>query len=82
MLGRVPMDPSGVGISQIHYAAVYMPKFKANRNRFPAACITIYETAEAVSEAVQCDPKRFPARVQGPSKSSEGQYLYYLVEWL
>lgn len=24
MLGRVPMDPSGVGISQMVYATVYM----------------------------------------------------------
>jgi len=24
----------------------------------------------------------FPARVLGPSKSSEGQEVYYLVEWL
>jgi len=26
--------------------------------------------------------KRFPAKVLGPSKSSEGHSIYYLVEWL
>jgi hypothetical protein len=26
--------------------------------------------------------KRFPAIVIGPSKSSEGQIIYYLVQWL
>jgi hypothetical protein len=32
----------------------------------------------------QADPAthQFAARVLGPSKSSEGQYLYYLLEWL
>lgn len=47
MLGRVPMDPSGVGISQMVYATVYMPKFKANRNRFPASCVDVHATAQA-----------------------------------
>ncbi|WP_287600424.1 hypothetical protein [Thiothrix sp.] len=82
MHGRVPMDPSGVGISQMVYATVYMPKFKANRNRFPASCVDIHATAQAAIDAAQGDVKRFPAHVLGPSKSSEGQYLYYLVEWL
>ena len=74
MLGRVPMDPSGVGISQMVYATVYMPKFKANRNRFPASCVDVHATAQAAIDAAQGDVKRFPAHVLGPSKSSEGQY--------
>jgi hypothetical protein len=32
--------------------------------------------------AVDPSRNRHAARVLGPSKSSEGQYLYYLVEWL
>jgi hypothetical protein len=26
--------------------------------------------------------KRFAAQVLGPSKSTEGQFIYYLLEWL
>lgn len=52
MLGRVPMDPSGVGISQMVYATVYMPKFKANRNRFPASCVNQRAILTTVQRAI------------------------------
>ena len=64
MLGRVPMDPSGVGISQMVYATVYMPKFKANRNRFPASCVDVHATAQAAIDAAQGDVKRFPSGIR------------------
>jgi hypothetical protein len=82
MHGMVPPDPSGEGISQAVYATVYMPKLKASRNRFPASCVTPYPTAQAALEAADGDAKRVAAIVQGPSKSSEGQYIFYLREWL
>ncbi|WGZ95532.1 MAG: hypothetical protein QJT81_05965 [Candidatus Thiothrix putei] len=82
MHGMVPPDPSGEGVSQTAYATVYMPKFKASRNRFPASCITLYATAQEAVDAARHDDKRFAAMVQGPSKSSEGQYIFYLRQWL
>lgn len=81
MQGMVPPDPDG-GVSKPAYATVYMPKFKPSRNRFPASCVALFASAEAAVVAACGDDKRFPAIVLGPSKSSEGQYLYYLVEWL
>lgn len=81
MRGMVPPDPDG-GVSKSAYATVYMPKFKPSRNRFPAGCVEIHEDAASAINAASYDGKRFPAIVLGPSKSSEGQYLYYLVEWL
>ncbi|MBU0654764.1 MAG: hypothetical protein KJ914_06465 [Gammaproteobacteria bacterium] len=81
MRGMVPPDPDG-GVSRQIYATVYMPKLKPGRNRFPASCVEAHESAEAAITAAGSDSKRFPAIVLGPSKSSEGQYLYYLVEWL
>ncbi|WP_242632893.1 hypothetical protein [Thiothrix fructosivorans] len=78
----VPPDPSGEGVSQAAYATVYMPKRKANRNRFPASCITAYPTAQEALDAARDDDKRVAAIVQGPSKSSEGQYIFYLRQWL
>jgi len=82
MRGMVPPDPSGEGVSQTVYATVYMPKFKTSRNRFPASCITAYPTPDAALVAASGDDKRFAAIVQGPSKSSEGQYIFYLRQWL
>ncbi|OQX13155.1 MAG: hypothetical protein BWK73_12880 [Thiothrix lacustris] len=82
MHGMVPPDPSGEGVSQTVYATVYMPKFKASRNRFPASCVTAYPTQPEAIAAASGDDKRFAAIVQGPSKSSEGQYIFYLRQWL
>lgn len=82
MRGMVSLDPSGEGVSQPGYATVYMPRFKAGRNRFPASCIQMYDSEQLAVEAAREDDKRFPALVIGPSKSSEGQLIYYLVKWV
>lgn len=79
MRGMVPPDPEG-SASDIVYAVVYVPR--RSRNRFPAGCVEIMEHAADAIEAADPDNNRFPARVSGPSKSSEGQYIYYLLEWL
>jgi hypothetical protein len=38
--------------------------------------------ADAAITAAAPDQLRYAARVVGPSKSSEGQYLYYVLDWL
>lgn len=87
----VPMDPQ-TGVSQARYAVVYVPNRDKGRNkkkainsrankRFPASCVEIKANKEdAIQDA--CSEKYFAAIVIGPSKSSEGQYIYYLGEWL
>ena len=75
----VPLDPD-TKVSEEHWATVFVPR--RSRNRFAATCVTTYATeSEALANA---DPaaRRFAARVIGPSKSSEGQSLYYLIHWL
>ena len=79
MRGFVPPDPE-TAVSAERYAVVYVPK--RSRNRFPTGCVTIMESAQAAIEHSDQANKRYPAKVLGPSKSSEGQYIYYLVEWL
>lgn len=79
MRGLVPPDPEG-GISKFQYAVVYVPK--RNRNRFAANCVKIKANAEEALAASDAKNKRFAAKILGPSKSSEGQHIYYLVEWL
>lgn len=79
MRGFVPPDPY-TNVSQEHFAVIYVPG--RSRNRFPEGCVEIVDSYEAAMENASEEKKLFPAKVLGPSKSSEGQVLYYLVEWL
>jgi len=79
MRGFVPPDPEG-GVSKVQYAVVYVPK--RNRNRFAANCVEIKASAEEALASSDSKNKKFPAKLIGPSKSSEGQLIYYLHEWL
>ena len=79
MRGFVPPDPE-TNVSQEKLAVIYTPR--KTRTRFPAGCVEIVDDAQtALSEAASRE-KSYAARVLGPSKSSEGQFIYYLVEWL
>lgn len=77
--GMVPPDPL-TNVSTERYAVVYMPK--RNRKRFAANCVQLTDTVDEALELENRDEHRYAATVLGPSKSSEGQYIYYLVEWL
>lgn len=79
MHGFVPPDPQD-GVSKLQYAVVYAPR--AKRHRFSANCVKIVESLEGAID--QSDPAsdQYAAKVLGPSKSSEGQFIYYLVEWV
>lgn len=79
MRGFVPPDPY-TKVSEEQFAVVYVPK--RSRNRFPKGCVDVVSSKEEALEKSNPDQKQFPARVLGPSKSSEGQIIYYLVEWL
>jgi hypothetical protein len=77
--GIVPPDPE-TGVSQVRFAVIFTPR--QNRKRYPAGCVEIFESMEAALAAADVENRRYAARVVGPSKSSEGQFIYYLVEWL
>jgi hypothetical protein len=77
--GFVPPDPE-TRVSETHFAVVHQPRNR--RTRFPAAGLELVASEEQALARSDPARHRFPARVMGPSKSSEGQYLYYLVEWL
>ena len=79
MRGMVPPDPE-TSVSKIQYAVVYIPK--RNRKRFAANCVSIKDSLEQTLADADPDNNYYAAMVIGPSKSSEGQYLYYLSEWL
>lgn len=79
MRGMVPPDPQ-TDVSSVEFAVVYAPRKK--RTRFPANCVEIKGTMEEAVAEEQPDKKRYAAKVHGPSKSSEGQFIYYLLDWL
>lgn len=77
MKGLVPPDPE-TRVSEECFALVRTPR--RNRKRFPAGCVTVVDSREAALAGA--DTGVHAARVLGPSRSSEGQYIYYLLEWL
>jgi len=77
--GMVPPDPQ-TDVSQVRFAVIFTPR--QDRKRFPAGCVEIFASVETALAAADPGKKRHAARVVGPSKSSEGQYIYYLMEWL
>jgi len=79
MRGIVPPDPETT-VSSMQFAVVYVPR--RSRNRFAASCVEIKPTAADAIDDADPDNKHYAARVSGPSKSSEGQMIYYLLEWL
>lgn len=79
MKGLVPPDPEG-GVSKVRYAVVYVPKRR--RSRFAANCVEIKESVEQAQASSDPDNRRYAAKILGPSKSSEGQVIYYLLKWL
>lgn len=61
-------------------AVVYAPR--RSRDRFPENCVEVFDSEADALAAADPDGKRYAARVLGPSRSSEGLRLYYLVRWL
>jgi hypothetical protein len=67
-----------VGTSAV---VIYSPSGK-KRNRFPEGVVEIYPSeAEALAHA-DTAKSRYAALASGPSRSSEGFKLFYLVRWL
>ena len=79
MRGFVPPDPE-TRVSDMCYAVIHTPN--RERRRFSAGLVRIVESAETALRQARARADCHAAQVLGPSKSSEGQYLYYLVEWL
>lgn len=76
---RIDIDPDSDVIGE-QYAVVYAPRRK--RDRFPEGSVQVVDSEQAAREQANPDNNLFPALVVGPSRSSEGARLYYLVEWL
>jgi hypothetical protein len=75
---RIPFDPHTNVVNEC-YALIYAP---GRRDRFPENCVTLVDSEQDAIDGADSARKLFPALVMGPSRSSEGFMLYYLVRWL
>lgn len=78
-LQNIFYDPGGRVVSE-HYALIYSPQRK--RARFPENCVQLVADEMEARAGADAAKHLHPGRVLGPSRSSEGFRLYYLVEWL
>lgn len=62
------------------YALVYAPS--AKRKRFPENCVAVKASEEEARAGADLARRLVPAVVFGPSRSSEGFRLFYLVRWI
>ncbi|MDH5513105.1 MAG: hypothetical protein OEY27_07835 [Gammaproteobacteria bacterium] len=76
---RIGLDPETRMVNEV-FALIYAPG--RTRDRFPENCVTVVESETAALAGADPAKNLYPARVIGPSRSSEGFRLYYLVGWL
>ena len=78
-MARIGLDPEGKIVNEC-FALIYAPR--RARDRFSENCVTVVDSEAAALSGADTAKKLYPARVIGPSRSSEGFRLYYLVCWL
>jgi hypothetical protein len=76
---QIIIDPESKSLAE-HFALIKSPSRR--RARFPAGCVTVVASEQEALDGRDETRKLMPAVVYGPSSSSEGQQLYYLVRWL
>ena len=79
MKGGVYFDPEAKIVGE-HFAVVKATQ--AKRKRFPEYVVELMDDEAAELGAAHPGEGRHAARVAGPSRSSEGLRMYYLVCWL
>lgn len=78
-MARIVIDPES-NLVQEYSALIYTPSRR--RKRFPDNCVKLVKDEQTALAHADPDKKLHPAIVMGPSRSSEGFMLYYLVRWL
>jgi hypothetical protein len=73
------IDPD-TNLVEKQFAVVFTPR--KQRSRFPENCVEVKASPEEAIADADPENNRHPALVYGPSRSSEGFRLYYLIEWL
>jgi hypothetical protein len=71
-------ESSLVGMGPV---VIYAPRGR-HRQRFPESCVTCHASEAEARAAARPEAGHFAAVASGPSRSSEGFRLYYVVRWL
>lgn len=69
------------GLVNTGYVVIYAPKGRS-RKRFPEGTVMPHDSEAEARAAARPEQGYFAAVASGPSRSSEGFRLYYLVRWL
>ena len=67
-----------VGTSAV---VIYSPSGR-HRKRFPEGCVQVFASEDEARSHANADKGFHAALASGPSRSSEGFKLFYLVRWL
>lgn len=76
---NVIVDPESRSLAE-RFALVKSPR--RDRARYPEGCVTLMANEAAARSGAEPSRNLYAALVYGPSSSSEGQRVYYLVRWL
>ena len=76
---QIVIDPESKSLGE-RFALIKTAR--RNRSRYPEACVTPVADEQEAHAGAQPARNLHPALVYGPSKSSEGQRIYYLMRWL
>jgi hypothetical protein len=76
---NVIVDPQSSSLRE-RFAVIRTPR--RSRVRYPEGCVTAVADEQSARAAANPTRNLHPAMVYGPSASSEGQRIYYLVRWL
>lgn len=76
---QILIDPESKSLEE-RFALIKTPRL--NRFRYPEACVTPVADEQEARAGAQPARNLHPALVYGPSRSSEGQRIYYLMRWL
>lgn len=80
MKGGVYLDPEMPHLVRPQFALVNVRR--GARKRFPESCVEVVADAATALRRAAPEQNLHAAEVVGPSRSSEGFRLYYLVRWL
>jgi hypothetical protein len=80
MKGGIYLDAEAPQQVQQQFALVQVARGK--RKRFPENCVEVVASAAEALQRAAPAHNLHAAEVMGPSRSSEGFRLYYLVRWL
>ncbi len=76
---KVIVDPASRSLDN-RFAVVHTRR--RSRERFAEGCVTLVASESEAIAAADASRNRYAAMVYGPSSSSEGLHIYYLVRWL